>query len=103
MTVTSDTFGATHEKDLGGLRGGRGSRTGRSLGLPALRVAGKTGGKLRCHFIDMVPVFEGHNPEWFNNDIHPNSMGSKAMAEKIWEVMTERCIAQKAGATCCEP
>ncbi|MDB4989716.1 MAG: hypothetical protein JWN04_4894 [Myxococcaceae bacterium] len=61
-----------------------------------------TGGKLRCTFVDMVPVFDGH-PDWFNTDIHPNSTGSAAMAKKIWQVMTDKCIAQKSGADCCEP
>jgi hypothetical protein len=76
--------------------------------LPMVRdfcngAADRTDGKLRCHFIDMIPVFEGHNPEWFNSDIHENSDGSKAMAKKVWEVMTDACVAQKAGTvTCCE-
>jgi hypothetical protein len=61
----------------------------------------RTGGKLRCTFIDMVPVFMGHN-NWFNSDIHPNSMGSAAMAKKIWEVMKEKCIGQKGPMACCE-
>jgi hypothetical protein len=51
----------------------------------------------------MVPVFEGHNPEWFNEDIHPNPDGSKAMAKAIWEKMTELCIGQKESSGCCEP
>ncbi len=76
--------------------------------LPQIRdfcdgIKGKTDGALRCHFIDMVPVFENHNPEWFNEDIHPNSEGSKAMAKVIWERMSAACIGQKVGASCCEP
>jgi hypothetical protein len=61
----------------------------------------KTSGKLRCHFIDLVPVFEGHT-DWFNEDIHPNSNGSQAMAKFIWQFMKDRCIGQKTGADCCE-
>jgi hypothetical protein len=61
----------------------------------------KTNGKLRCHFVDMVPVFEGHK-DWFNEDIHPNSMGSQAMAKHLWKFMTDKCIGQKSGAGCCE-
>jgi hypothetical protein len=61
----------------------------------------KSGGKTRCVFVDLVPVFEGH-PDWFNTDIHPNSKGSAAMAKKIWEVMKDKCIGQKSGAGCCE-
>lgn len=63
----------------------------------------QTDGKTRCTFIDMVPVFEGKPvADWFNADIHPTPVGSKAMAQKVWSVMSERCIGQKAGAHCCE-
>jgi hypothetical protein len=61
----------------------------------------RTGGNLRCTFVDMVPVFMGHN-DWFNTDIHPNNLGSAAMAKKIWQVMTEKCIGQKGPKDCCE-
>jgi hypothetical protein len=61
----------------------------------------RTGGKLRCTFIDLVPLFEGHN-DWYNEDIHPNGMGSAAMAKKIWEVMSDKCIGQKGPKDCCE-
>jgi lysophospholipase L1-like esterase len=50
----------------------------------------------------MRPVFAGHDPDWFNSDIHPNSDGSKAMAKQVWDVMTAACVGQKAGASCCE-
>lgn len=62
-----------------------------------------TDGALRCHFIDMVPVFEGHDPDWFNTDIHPNSDGSKAMAEEVWAKMRTWCVGQKEDSGCCEP
>jgi hypothetical protein len=61
-----------------------------------------TGGSLRCRFVDMVPVFEGH-PEYINEDIHPNALGGRVMAEKIWEVMEERCLGQEGIHDCCEP
>ncbi len=60
-----------------------------------------TNGKLHCTFIDMVPVFQGH-PDWFNEDIHPNQQGGKAMADKVWQVMTDNCIGQKGPKDCCE-
>lgn len=74
--------------------------------LPMVRsfcegVEQRTSGKLRCTFVDMVPVFEGHK-DWFNEDIHPNSKGSAAMADKIWAVMTDKCIGQKGPKDCCE-
>lgn len=66
-------------------------------------AASRSGGKVRCHFVDMVPVFEGH-PEYFaKNDIHPNPTGSAAMAKAIWSVMKQNCIAQPESSGCCEP
>jgi hypothetical protein len=67
-------------------------------------AATRTSGRLRCHFIDMIPVFAGQDPSvWFNLDIHPTPVASKAMAKKVWEVMTERCVGQEAKMGCCEP
>jgi hypothetical protein len=66
-------------------------------------VASTTGGKLRCHFLDLVPVFDGH-PEWFvAGDIHPNPQGSIAMAKAVVQVMKDNCIAQHASSGCCAP
>ena len=63
----------------------------------------RTGQKLRCHMVDMVPVFEGH-PEWFApTDIHPNPEGSKAMADAVIAKLKEKCIAQPASSGCCNP
>jgi hypothetical protein len=65
----------------------------------------RTGGKLRCYFVDMVPVFAGKpESEWFfPGDIHPTSVGSQAMAKAIWANMKQNCVAQKPEAGCCEP
>jgi hypothetical protein len=60
-----------------------------------------TGGKTRCTFIDMIPLFKGHT-DWFNEDIHENATGSAAMAKEIWRVMSEKCIGQKGPKDCCE-
>jgi hypothetical protein len=58
---------------------------------------------IRCHFVNMVPVFQGH-PEYFANaDLHPNSTGSKAMAAAIWARMKKDCVAQPASSGCCSP
>jgi len=71
-------------------------------------AAANTGGRLRCHFLDLRPVFEGH-PEYFaagtlgEGDIHENSEGSKAMAVAIVQLMKDRCIAQAASSGCCAP
>jgi hypothetical protein len=61
----------------------------------------RTNGQLTCHFVDMIPVFEGH-PEYFaEEDLHENSEGSAAMTKKIWEVMVDKCIAQPESSGCC--
>jgi hypothetical protein len=58
---------------------------------------------LRCHFIDMVPVFAGHADYFALTDIHPNTAGSKAMAAAIWAKMKQDCVAQPASSGCCSP
>ncbi|MEY4583082.1 MAG: hypothetical protein RL701_7785 [Pseudomonadota bacterium] len=66
-------------------------------------AAGRTKDKLHCHFIDLVPVFEGH-PDWFADDgIHENSLGSTAMAKEVVKKAKETCVAQSASSGCCEP
>jgi hypothetical protein len=63
----------------------------------------RTGGRLTCHFLDLIPVFNGH-PDWFAaTDIHPNPTGSAAMAKAVWQVMKDACIAQPASSGCCTP
>jgi hypothetical protein len=74
--------------------------------LPMVRsfcegIEGKTGGKTRCTFIDMIPLFAGHT-DWYNEDIHENAKGSAAMAKEIWRVMTDKCVGQKGPKDCCE-
>jgi hypothetical protein len=63
----------------------------------------RSGGKVACHFVDLRPVFKGH-PEYFApTDIHPNGMGSAAMAKAVWQTMKDNCLAQPASSGCCEP
>ena len=58
---------------------------------------------IRCHFVDLVPVFSGH-PEFFAvADIHPSPAGSKAMAQAIWSQMKDECVGQPASSGCCAP
>jgi len=48
-------------------------------------------------------VFEGH-ADWFApGDIHENSLGSKAIAKAVVDVMRAQCIAQPASSGCCTP
>ena len=63
----------------------------------------RTGGRLTCHFLDLIPVFDMH-PDWFAfTDIHPNATGSQAMAKAVWSIMKNACIAQPASSGCCTP
>jgi hypothetical protein len=63
----------------------------------------RTGRKLHCHFVDMVPVFKGHDDYFAAADIHPNPMGSAAMAKAIWGKMKDDCVWQAASSGCCAP
>jgi hypothetical protein len=66
-----------------------------------LGASARTEGKLTCHFIDLVPVFDGH-PDWFADDgIHENNLGSAAMAKEVVKVLKEKCVAQPAASGCC--
>jgi hypothetical protein len=68
----------------------------KALCATAQSVAG-----VRCTFVDMVPVFQGH-PEYFAiADIHPNTLGSAAMAKAIWAAMKANCVSQPASSGCC--
>jgi hypothetical protein len=49
---------------------------------------------LRCHFIDTRPAFEGHADYIGPDGIHPTLGGSTAIADLIWGVMVEECLAQ---------
>lgn len=89
------------------LIGGWFPRSMLTYALPRVREACesaevRTEGKLKCHFIDTIPIFRGHD-DWFApGDIHENSLGSRAITEEIWRVAQDNCIAQKAGNPCCE-
>jgi lysophospholipase L1-like esterase len=69
----------------------------------------RTQGRMRCTFIDMIPVFEGKTGLFADavseagDGVHPNSMGSKVLAAEVWRVMKEQCIGQPASAGCCMP
>jgi hypothetical protein len=53
--------------------------------------------------IDLIPVFDGH-ADWFASDnIHANDMGENAIADSIWKVMKDNCIAQPDSSGCCTP
>jgi len=68
----------------------------------------RTAGRMKCHFVDMVPVFDGKTGLFADavseagDGVHPNSKGSKEMAKEIWKVMKEQCVGQPASSGCCE-
>lgn len=62
-----------------------------------------TGGALRCHFVDMVPVFGNDLTLFAPTDIHPNLAGSQKMADAIWDTMQDACIGQPTSSGCCAP
>ena len=67
----------------------------------------RTDGRMKCHFVDLVPVFEGKMGLFADavseagDGVHPNSMGSKVIAEEVWRVMTEDCVGQPSSSGCC--
>lgn len=72
--------------------------------LPKVKAAcdgAEAASGLRCHFVDLIPVFDGHPDYFAPTDIHPNSLGSQAMAKAIWARMQADCIGQMSG--CCTP
>jgi hypothetical protein len=63
-----------------------------------------TGGKLRCHFLDLQPVFKDHPVDWFADDgIHENEKGSAQMAKEVVAIFKDKCIAQPESSGCCAP
>jgi lysophospholipase L1-like esterase len=67
------------------------------------RAVERTSGKLRCHFLDLQPVFQGH-ADWFADDgIHENEKGSAAMAKAVTQLLKDTCVAQPAESGCCVP
>lgn len=49
----------------------------------------------KCYFIDLRPVWQGHENEYVIQDgIHPTMEGGAAVARAVWDVMQENCIAQ---------
>ena len=74
-------------------------------------VESTSGAKLRCHFVDLIPVFDGH-PDWRLataantpsgvNGV-PNFMGSSAMAKTVAKLLKDQCIAADVSSGCCSP
>jgi len=68
-----------------------------------------TGGRLTCHFIDLVPPFAAAggdmNPANFStlDGVHPSDSGEAIVAGEIWSTMQAGCLGQPASSGCCAP
>ena len=45
-----------------------------------------------CHFLDLQPLWAGH-PE-YSSSIQSSEAGAKVIANAIWVIMQQNCIAQ---------
>jgi hypothetical protein len=47
-----------------------------------------------CHYLYLEPLFAGH-PEYIGGDsLHPSDAGARVIANAIWKIMQDNCIAQ---------
>lgn len=52
-------------------------------------------GAAECNFIDTRPAFEGHLADYIKSDhVHPTPAGAQVIADLVWKVMQDHCIAQ---------
>ncbi|HMJ16179.1 MAG TPA: SGNH/GDSL hydrolase family protein, partial [Polyangiaceae bacterium] len=62
----------------------------------------ETGGRSRCHFIDMRPAFAGREAQYIKGDgIHPTAAGAKVIGDHVWDRMEQQCVGQSAASGCC--
>jgi hypothetical protein len=47
-----------------------------------------------CHFLDLDPIWQGHAEYTGPSQIQASEAGGAAIAEAIWDIMQEHCIAQ---------
>ena len=85
----------------GGLTGGERGVSISDYTYPMLVDLAKASSTDTFHvfMVPTVEIFEGH-PEYFYSDgLHANNVGTQKIADAIWAVMKENCIAQAGG--CC--
>lgn len=57
----------------------------------------------RTYVLDLIPVFDGH-ADWIASDgIHANDTGENKIADEIWKIMKDHCVAQPESSNCCTP
>jgi lysophospholipase L1-like esterase len=64
--------------------------------IPLAKEACESNADVRFHFVDTREPFRGH-PEYISalDGIHPTRPGSKVIADLVWNVMEENCLAAK--------
>jgi hypothetical protein len=78
----------------GGVLSGPAVNTTTDYAYPLVQDGCESFEALRCHFIDTRPAFEGHADYIGRDGVHPTLAGSTAIADLIWDVMVEECLAQ---------
>jgi len=84
------------------LLGGPNANNVLDYSLPRIKQWCDSQTKMPCHFIDMRAAFDDpKNPGWPRpgliafDGIHPTLEGSKVLADEVWKVMQNKCIAVK--------
>jgi hypothetical protein len=65
-------------------------------------TAGYSTPVFRAYFIDTIAIMQGHT-DWYQDIIHVDQRGAQAIAQAIYKVMKDNCIAQPESSGCCEP
>jgi hypothetical protein len=50
--------------------------------------------KVPCHFLDLQPLWAGRPDYTANNGVQASEAGGQVIAEQIWKLMQDNCIAQ---------
>jgi hypothetical protein len=50
--------------------------------------------KVPCHFLDLQPLWVGHSDYTAVNGVQASEAGGQLIAEQIWKIMQDNCIAQ---------
>jgi lysophospholipase L1-like esterase len=84
-----------------GLRSGSYPNTFIDYAAPKLRAVCEAQRRGRCYFVDMRAMFDRDadgrsDPEFIYSDgVHPSAEGSKVIAEAVWKVIEEQCLASQ--------
>lgn len=62
-----------------------------------------TDANFRMYVVDLVPLFNNHSDYYYLDGIHANATGEQVIADAIYAVMKDHCIAQPSSKGCCMP